>query len=149
MKVLWVEDSERVCELVGIAATKAARARLPVDVVLAHGLVSAEARLRLERFDLVIVDLGLPDSFDADMSLARLAAMGRHRLAVVSASANRQEAVDVALRFGCNIAPEAVAKDTLPFNRFIQRPESFHEFLAALVPPAEPVAATPRRARAA
>ena len=89
MKVLWVEDNDRVCELLSIAATKAVRHRLQIDVVIAMSLIEAEARLRLERFDLVVLDLGLPDSFDADMTIARLANMGAPRLAVVSGSRNR------------------------------------------------------------
>lgn len=133
MKVLWVEDNERVCELLSIAATKAVRYRLQLDLVIAMSLLEAESRLRLERFDLVVLDLGLPDSFDADMTIARLANMGKHRLAVVSASENRQKAVTTAQRFGCNIAPDAIEKDSLPFNRFIQRPESFGEFLDGLM----------------
>lgn len=133
MKVLWVEDNDRVCELLSIAATKAVRHRLQIDVVIAMSLIEAEARLRLERFDLVVLDLGLPDSFDADMTIARLANMGAHRLAVVSGSDRRDEAVRNAIRFGCNIAPVAIEKDSLPFNRFIQRPESFGEFLDGLM----------------
>jgi DNA-binding response OmpR family regulator len=133
MKVLWVEDSERVCELLTIAATKAVRARLQIDMVLAMSLMEAERRLRLEPFDLVILDLGLPDSFDEDMAISRIANMGTHRLAVVSASDDRQRAVDNALRYGCDMSPLAIAKDTLPFNRFIQRPDTFGAFLDDLM----------------
>ena len=133
MKVLWVEDNERVCELLTIAITKAVRNRIQIDVVIETSLMLAETRLRLERFDLVVLDLGLPDSFDADMTIARLANMGRHRMAVVSASADRDQAVKNALRFGCNMSPLAIAKDDLPFNRFIQRPEAFGEFLSSLM----------------
>lgn len=133
MKVLWVEDNARVCELLMIAATKAVRHRLQVDMVIATSLMEAESRLRLERFDLVILDLGLPDSFDEDMAISRIANMGDHRLAVVSASEDRQQAVDNAVRFGCDMSPLAIAKDTLPFNRFIQRPDTFGAFLDDLM----------------
>ena len=84
MKVLWVEDHEPVRDMLAIAADKAARSRVQVDLVMAPTLMMAEARLRLERFDLVVLDLGLPDSFDPDMTIARVANMGKYRIAVVS-----------------------------------------------------------------
>lgn len=129
MKVLWVEDHEPVRDMLAIAADKAARARVQVDLVMASTLLEAEMKLRLERFDLVMLDLTLPDSFDPDMTIARIANMGTHRIAVVSASESRQQAVAVARRCGANIAPEAVGKGAVPFNRFIQRPDSFEDFL--------------------
>ena len=134
MKVLWVEDHQPVCDILAIAADKAARARVPVDLVIAGTLMEAEKRLRLERFDLVVLDLILPDSFDGDMTIARIANMGKHRIAVCSAGADRDKAVEQALRCGCNIAPEAVFKAKLPFNRFIQRAETFHDFLLEQMP---------------
>ncbi|MEL6473526.1 MAG: response regulator [Pseudomonadota bacterium] len=137
MKVLWVEDHAPVCDMLAIAADKAARNRVQVDLVTAGTLMEAENRLRLERFDLIVLDLTLPDSFDADMTIARVANMGSHRIAVVSGSDARDEAVATALRCGCNIAPDAVYKAGLPFNRFIQRPESFQDFLLGLMPDAE------------
>ena len=51
MKVLWVEDHEPVRDMLAIAADKAARARIQVDLVMAATLMEAESRLRLERFD--------------------------------------------------------------------------------------------------
>ncbi len=144
MKVLWVEDHEPVREMLAIAADKAARSRVPVDLVLAGTLLEAETRMRLERFDLVVLDLILPDSMDGEMTIARAANMGRHRLAVVSASENRDDAVDNAVRCGCNIAPAAVHKAAAPFHRFIQRPESFLDFLLDLMP-SEADATKPRR----
>ncbi|MEO1659971.1 MAG: response regulator [Pseudomonadota bacterium] len=137
MKVLWVEDHEPVRELLHVAADKAARARVPVDLVTATTLMEAENRLRLERFDLVILDLMLPDSFDADMTIARVANMGKHRIAVCSAQPERDKAVATALKCGANLAPEAIFKAKLPFNRFIQRAEAFHDFLLEQMPGAE------------
>lgn len=134
MKVLWVEDHEPVRELLLIAADKAARARVPVDLVMASTLMEAERRLRLERFDLVVLDLTLPDSFDGDMTIARVANMGKHRISVCSAKPERDQAVATALNCGANVAPEAVFKAKLPFNRFIQRAESFHDFLLEQMP---------------
>ena len=61
MKVLWVEDHAPVRDMLAIAADKAARSRVQVDLVMAPTLMAAETRLRLERFDLVVLDLGLPD----------------------------------------------------------------------------------------
>ncbi len=136
MKVLWIEDHEPVREMLAIAADKAARARVQVDLVTAATLLEAEARLRLERFNLVILDLMLPDSFDPEMTVARIANMGDHRIAVVSADACRDRVVETALRCGCNIAPQPVGKAGLPFNRFIQRPGTFEDFLLALMPSA-------------
>jgi len=131
MKVLWVEDHEPVRDMLAIAADKAARARVQVDLVMATTLMDAEVKLRLERFDLVMLDLTLPDSFDPDMTIARVANMGSHRIAVVSASDQRDDAVATARRCGANIAPAAIGKGSLPFNRFIQRPESFQDFCLA------------------
>lgn len=129
MKVLWVEDHEPVRNMLAIAADKAARSRIQVDLVLAETLLEAEQRVRLERFDLVVLDLILPDSHDGEMTIARMANMGDFRLAVVSSSETREDSVAGALRFGCNIAPEAICKSKLPFNRFIQRPADFETFL--------------------
>ncbi len=137
MKVLWVEDHEPVREMLAIAADKAARSRVQVDLVLAPTLMEAERRMRLERFDLVVLDLALPDSIDPDMTIARAANMGPFRIAVVSGIEARDTAVASALRCGCNIAPKAVAKSALPFNRFIQRPETFLDFLLEQMPGAE------------
>jgi DNA-binding NarL/FixJ family response regulator len=142
MKVLWVEDHEPVRDMLAIAADKAARSRIQVDLVMAPTLMAAEARLRLERFDLVVLDLGLPDSLDPDMTIARVANMGKYRIAVVSSMASRDQVVESALRCGANIAPKAVFKANLPFNRFIQRPETFEDFLLEQMP----AAAAPARA---
>ena len=137
MKVLWVEDHEPVRDMLAIAADKAARSRIQVDLVMAPSLMAAEERLRLERFDLVILDLGLPDSLDPDMTIARVANMGKYRIAVVSSLDSRDQAVDAALRCGANIHPQAVFKATLPFNRFIQRPDAFEDFFMDLMPGTE------------
>ena len=123
--------------MLAIAADKAARNRVQVDLVIANTLMEAESRLRLERFDLVVLDLTLPDSFDADMTIARIANMGKHRIAVVSGSEERDAAVEVALNCNCNISPEAVSKASVPFNRFIQRPDTFEDFLFNFLPGAE------------
>ncbi len=137
MKVLWVEDHQPVTDLLKVAADKAARARVPVDLVIAGTLMEAENRMRLERFDLVMLDLTLPDSFDADMTIARVANMGKHRISVCSAQPERDKAVETALRCGANVAPDAVFKAKLPFNRFIQRAETFYDFLLEQMPGAE------------
>lgn len=145
MKVLWIEDHEPVRTMLAHAADKAARARIPVDLVLADGLLAAEARLRLERFDLVVVDLQLPETGnDVDMAVARVANMGKHRVAVASSRPERDEVVASAARCGANIHPQAVFKASLNFNRFIQRPDSFEDFLLELMPAAK--AAKPVRA---
>ena len=86
MKVLWVEDHEPVRDMLAIAADKAARNRVQIDLVMASTLMEAENRIRLERFDLVVLDLTLPDSFDGEMTIARAANMGDFRIAVVSGS---------------------------------------------------------------
>lgn len=137
MKVLWVEDHEPVRDMLAIAADKAARSRVQIDLVMAPTLMAAESRLRLERFDLVVLDLGLPDSFDPDMTIARVANMGKYRIAVVSSMDVRDQAVESAQRCGANIHPQAIFKANLPFNRFIQRPDAFEDFLMDLMPAAE------------
>ena len=95
---------------------------------------------REDSFDLVVLDLGLPDSFDPDMTIARVANMGKYRIAVVSSMDVRDQAVESALRCGANIHPQAIFKATLPFNRFIQRPDAFEDFLMDLMPAAETTA---------
>lgn len=137
MKVLWVEDHEPVRDMLAIAADKAARNRVQIDLVMASTLMEAEVRIRLERFDLVVLDLTLPDSFDPEMTIARVANMGKYRIAVVSSGEDRDRAVTAAARCGANIAPDAVFKANLPFNRFIQRPDTFEDFLLGLMPQAE------------
>ncbi|MEE9381769.1 MAG: response regulator [Hyphomonadaceae bacterium] len=137
MKVLWVEDHEPVRDMLAIAADKAARNRVQVDLVMAETLMAAEKRLRLERFDLVVLDLTLPDSIDADMTISRMANMGSFRIGVVSGTEGRDEAVAAAVKCGCNISPIAVSKATVPFNRFIQRPASFEEFFLDMMPERE------------
>ncbi|MAT34854.1 MAG: response regulator receiver protein [Ponticaulis sp.] len=141
MKVLWVEDHHRAQEMLMVAATKAVRKRLQLDLVIAASLMEAERRLRFEQFDLVVLDLRLPDSIDETMTLTRIASMGRFRMAVVSASENRDAVAKAAIAAGCDCAPVAVAKETLPFNRFIQRPEEFFQFLQSLTRQPEPQAA--------
>ncbi|MEM5515800.1 response regulator [Henriciella sp. AS95] len=128
MKVLWIEDHEPVRDMLAIAADKAARARVQIDLVLAPTLMEAERRLRLERFDLVVTELTLPDSYDGDMTIARIANMGRHRIAVSTAHADRDKIVETAVRCGCNISEAPVFKAKLPYNRFIQRPEAMLDF---------------------
>ena len=146
MKVLWVEDHEPVRDMLAIAADKAARSRIQVDLVMAPSLMAAEERLRLERFDLVILDLGLPDSLDPDMTIARVANMGKYRIAVVSSLDSRDQAVDAAVRCGANIHPQAIFKATLPFNRFIQRPDAFEDFFMDLMPGTEDMRIPGKRA---
>ena len=70
------------------------------------------------------------------MTIARIANMGKYRIAVVSSMDTRDQAVEAALRCGANIHPEAIFKAGLPFNRFIQRPDSFEDFLMDLMPTA-------------
>jgi len=116
-----------------IAGTKAVRKRIQLDLVIAANLMEAERRIRFEKFDLVVLDLRLPDSFDETMTLTRVASMGKFRMAVVSASENRDAVAKAAIAAGCDCAPTAIAKESLPFNRFIQRPEEFYEFLQSLM----------------
>lgn len=134
MKVLWVEDDPAVCDWLNIVADKSARNRVQVDLVVASSLMDAETRLRLERFDLVVLDLALPDSFDADMTIARVANMGAHRIGVVSDLEAAAEIVEVAANCNCNISPKPVDTKDVPFNRFIQRPETFFDFLLDFMP---------------
>ncbi len=41
------------------------------------------------------------------------------------------------MKCGANVAPAAIFKAKLPFNRFIQRAETFHDFLLDQMPGAE------------
>ena len=114
-----------------------------------HVGTGAEAISAAGAADAVLLDLGLPDSMDADMTIARVANMGKYRIAVVSSMENRDQAVASAARCGANIHPHAVFKANLPFNRFIQRPESFEDFFMELMPAAGAAVPARRPARAA
>lgn len=137
MKVLWVEDHARAGELLAAAAAAASRRRYGIDLVIATSLLDAERKLRLERFDLVVIDLMLPDSTDEDATVTRIANMGRFRVAIVSASDRRQQVMDSLVRAGVDCAPRAVGKEELPLGDFVRRPELFRDFLYGLMPDAE------------
>lgn len=134
MKVLWIEDHARVGELLAAAAAAASRKRYGIDLVIATSLLDAERKLRLERFDLVVIDLMLPDSTDEDATVTRIASMGRFRVAIVSASAKRDEVMKSLVRAGVDCAPKAVGKEDLPLADFVRRPELFRDFLHGLMP---------------
>lgn len=134
MKILWVEDHPRANELLVAASAAASRQRLGMDVVVASSLMEAEKKLRLERFDLVIADLFLPDSADEDITVTRLANMGQFRVAVVSASDRRQEVVDSLLKGGVDCAPIAVGKENLDLGDFVRDPSKFRAFIDTLLP---------------
>jgi response regulator of citrate/malate metabolism len=137
IKILWIEDHPRACELLAAAATAASRKRLGLDLVIANSLMDAEHKLRLERFDLVVVDLFLPDSLDEDVTVTRVANMGKFRLAVVSASERRQTVVDALVRAGVDCAPAAVGKEELHLAEFVREPERFATFIEGLLAPRE------------
>lgn len=134
MKVLWVEDHARAGELLAAAAAAASRRRYGIDLVIATTLIDAERKLRLERFDLVVIDLMLPDSTDEDATVTRIASMGRFRVAIVSGSDKRDEVMRSLVRAGVDCAPKAVGKEDLPLADFVRRPELFRDFLNSLMP---------------
>jgi DNA-binding response OmpR family regulator len=133
MKLLWVEDHHRTGELLCAAAVAASRRRYGIDFVLATSLLDAERKLRLERFDLVVVDLGLPDSADEDVTVTRIANMGKFRVAIVSASDKRQLMIDSLRHAGVDCAPVAIGKDELDLGQFVRRPELFRDFVTGLM----------------
>jgi DNA-binding response OmpR family regulator len=135
MKVLWIEDHPRVGEMLTAASAAASRKRYGIDLVVATSLMDAERKLRLERFDLVVIDLVLPDSSDEDVTVTRIANMGKFRVAVVSASEKRQEVVDGLMRAGVNCVPQAIGKEDLNLAEFARRPELFRDFMNGLMPP--------------
>lgn len=134
MKVLWVEDHPRAGELLAAAGAAASRKRYGIDLVVANSLLDAERKLRLERFDLVIADLFLPDSADEDVTVTRIANMGKFRVAVVSASERRQAVVDNLLRAGVECHEHAIGKEDLPLADFVREPEQFRDFVHGLMP---------------
>ena len=73
---------------------------------------------------------------DEDVTVTRIANMGKFRVAVVSASDRRQQVVESLMRAGVDCAPRAFAKEDLPLGEFVRRPEMFRDFVAALTPPA-------------
>lgn len=134
MKVLWIEDHPRAGELLAAAAAAASRKRYGIDLVVATSLLDAEHKLRLERFELVVIDLMLPDSTDEDATVTRVASMGRFRVAVVSGSDKRNDVVKSLVRAGVDCAPNAVGKEDLPLADFVRRPEMFRDFVLSLMP---------------
>lgn len=142
MKVLWVEDHARAGELLAAAAAAASRRRYGIDLVIASTLIDAERKLRLERFDLVVIDLMLPDSTDEDATVTRIASMGRFRVAIVSGSDKRDEVMRSLVRAGVDCAPKAVGKEDLPLADFVRQPELFRDFLNSLMPGAPQSAAS-------
>ena len=134
MKVLWIEDHARAGELLAAAAAAASRKRYGIDLVIATSLLDAERKLRLERFDLVVIDLLLPDSADEDATVTRVASMGRFRVAIVSGSDRRDEVMKSLVRAGVDCAPKAVGKEDLPLGDFVRKPELFRDFLHAQMP---------------
>lgn len=134
MKILWVEDHPRANELLVAAGAAASRQRLGMDLVVAASLLEAENKLRLERFDLVIADLFLPDSADEDVTVTRISNMGQFRVAVVSASDRRQDVVESLRRGGVDCAPIAVGKEDLDLSEFVRDPPKFRAFIDTLMP---------------
>lgn len=141
MKVLWIEDHPRAGELLSAAAAAASRKRFGIDLVIATSLLDAERKLRLERFDLVVIDLMLPDSTDEDATVTRIASMGRFRVAIVSASDRRDDVLRSLVRAGVDCAPQAISKEDLPLADFVRRPELFRDFVHGLMPSARQSAA--------
>ncbi len=137
MKILWVEDHPRANELLVAAGAAASRKRLGMDLVVAGSLMEAERKLRLERFDLVIADLFLPDSADEDVTVTRLANMGQFRFAVVSASDRRQDVVESLRRGGVDCAPVAVGKEDLDLGDFVREPAKLRAFIDSMMPVAD------------
>lgn len=136
MKVLWVEDHPRAGELLAAAAAAASRKRYGIDLVIATSLMDAERKLRLERFELVVIDLMLPDSTDEDATVTRIASMGKFRVAVVSGSDKRDDVVRSLISAGVDCSPVAIGKDNLPLADFVRRPELFRDFVQSLMPDA-------------
>jgi hypothetical protein len=88
-----------------------------------------------------VIDLMLPDSTDEDATVARIASMGRFRVAIVSASDRRDDILRSLVRAGVDCAPRAISKEELPLADFARRPELFRDFLHGLMPCArQPVA---------
>ena len=145
MKVLWVEDHARAGELLTAAATAASRKRYGIDLVVATSLMDAERKLRLERFELVVIDLMLPDSTDEDATVTRIASMGKFRVAVVSGSDKRDAVVKRLITAGVDCSPKAVGKEDLPLADFVRRPELFRDFVNSLMPDAGPPLKTATR----
>jgi DNA-binding response OmpR family regulator len=135
MKLLWIEDHPRVGEMLTAASAAASRKRFGIDLVVATSLMDAERKLRLERFDLVVIDLMLPDSSDEDVTVTRIANMGKFRVAVVSASDKRQQVVEGLMRAGVDCVPQAIGKEDLQLAEFARRPELFRDFVNGLMPP--------------
>lgn len=145
MKVLWVEDHARAGELLTAAAAAASRKRYGIDLVVATSLMDAEQKLRLERFELVVIDLMLPDSTDEDATVTRIASMGKFRVAVVSGSDKRDAVVKSLINAGVDCSPKAVGKEDLPLADFVRRPELFRDFVNSLMPDAGPPLKTATR----
>ena len=71
---------------------------------------------------------------DEDVTVTRIANMGKFRVAVVSASERRQDVVESLKRAGVDVVPEAIGKENLNLAEFSRRPELFRDFMNGLMP---------------
>ncbi len=101
--------------------------------------MDAERKLRLERFELVVIDLMLPDSTDEDATVTRIASMGKFRVAVVSGSDKRNDVV---------AEPDARGRQLLAQGRRQGRPAAWRfRAPAGAVPRLRAVADAPATSR--
>ena len=132
MKILWIEDHEHALLLIDEISTSVAKKRLPLDVVSVPTLAKAEDQLRIEKFDLVLLDLELPDSSDGMTSACRIANLGDFKLAIVSASDQAEKIVRELEISRCNNVTTPIPKSELPFVEFIRYPHKFQDFAERL-----------------
>jgi DNA-binding response OmpR family regulator len=144
MKVLWIEDDPVWQKAIESMMLHRSRARKREMIVIARSMLEAERCLRLEKFDVVIVDLGLPDTIDGMASIIRARSAGAGRFAVLSADPNAEAIVAALSRQLDDSFIGTFAKTGQLLSWMLHRPiqalEQWLPFAAAPTPPDAKVA---------
>jgi DNA-binding response OmpR family regulator len=99
MKILWIEDDPIWSAAIERMSIQRARARKKESIILVNSMGAAERQMRLETFDLVIVDLGLPDTVDGVASILRARSSGAQRFCVLSADPAARDVICAVERY--------------------------------------------------
>ena len=129
LRALWIEDDELMLGLIRAIDDHALRRQRGVSLAFASTLREAEDILRRERFDVVVLDLGLPDCRDPEILLTRICWAGSHRIVLVSGSGRVHEVAAEARRIGVAQLRTSVFKGKLPMDEFQRSPRKFHEWI--------------------
>lgn len=147
MKILWIEDDPIWSAAIERMAVQRARARRRENILLVNSMEAAERQMRLERFDLVVVDLGLPDTVDGVASILRARSGGAQRFCVLSADPRASEIVAMVERYVDKDFVGLFNKTPQLLSRFLHNPgQALEEWLPRFEPDEEEAARSSRAA---